>query len=230
MTRFPGVATRATCSGHPFVLTDEQKAWLVKWFPTIENKRLVKASGLSEGVIHRLARKLGLKKSEKGLHQIMKRQSKVCKRTCEKNGYYYSLRGRQPSEATKEGTRKMWQDIREGKREHPFKVLKKMNPKKYKAFMANKSKERSESIRKEKLRMMYGLERKTRLKTVVLVPYKRSQIAHRFAALRRGYLLDEDCREGQPGRYVIYYNDQTERSEIFERNCIKDGFRFERDV
>lgn len=229
MKPFPGIATRATCSGQPFVLTDEQIEWLKKWFPTVENKRLSKASGMCEGVIHRLARKFGLKKSEKGLHQIMMRQSKVCKRTCEKNGYYDSLRGRKPSEATMAGTRKMWKDIREGRREHPFSVLKKMNPKRYKQFMANKSKERLESIRKEKLRMMYGLERKTRLKTVVLVPYKRSQIAHRFAALRRGYLLDVDCSEGSPGRYVIYYDDQTKRNAKFEENCIKDGFRFEKD-
>ena len=77
--------------------------------------------------------------------------------------------------------------------------------------------------------MMYGLERKTKLKVVVLVPYKRSQLHHRCNALRRGYLLDEDCSEGSPGRYVIYYDDETQRSPKFEENCIKDGFTFKHD-
>ena len=43
------------------------------------------------------------------------------------------------------------------------------------------------------------------------------------------YLLDMDCSEGQPGRYVIYYDDDTERSAKFEANCIADGFTFKRD-
>lgn len=92
-----------------------------------------------------------------------------------------------------------------------------------------RSKNRKEMIRKEKLRIIYGLERKTSLKVVVMKPYTRSQIAHRFNALKRGYLLDEDCSEGQPGRYVIYYDDETQRSARFETNCIKDGFTFQRD-
>ena len=84
-------------------------------------------------------------------------------------------------------------------------------------------------IAKEKRRILYGLERKTNLKVVVMTPYKRSQTAHRHNALKRGYLLDTDCSEGQPGRYVIYYDDETQRSEKFEANCIKDGFTFKRD-
>jgi hypothetical protein len=84
-------------------------------------------------------------------------------------------------------------------------------------------------ISKEKRRIIYGLERKTKLKVVVLNPYTRSQLHHRCNALKRGYLLDMNCSEGQPGRYVIYFDDKTERSELFERNCIADGFTFMRD-
>ena len=77
-------------------------------------------------------------------------------------------------------------------------------------------------IAKEKRRIIYGLERKTNLKTVVINPYTRSQIHHRFNALKRGYLLDMDCSEGQP-------DDETQRSARFEANCTKDGFTFKRD-
>ena len=100
---------------------------------------------------------------------------------------------------------------------------------KWKASLKKRSDDRREMIRKEKQRIIYGLERKTNLKVVVMKPYTRSQIAHRHNAMKRGYLLDEDCSEGQPGRYVIYYDDETERSAKFEANCIKDGFTFQRE-
>lgn len=95
--------------------------------------------------------------------------------------------------------------------------------------MQMRSMNRLEMIAKERRRIVYGLERKTNLKIVVMKPYTRSQIHHRCNALKRGYLLDVDCSEGQPGRYFIYYDDETERSAKFEANCIKDGFTFKRD-
>lgn len=229
MKKFPGTLQKADTNGHPYILTPEQREWLCRWFPTVENNRLCKASGMSNTTLHRFARQFGLKKSEKGYHAIMRRQAKTCKRTCEKNGYYDSIRGKAPSKATTEGTRKMWQDIREGKRDHPAFIMKRTNPKKYQLWMEHKAAERRETIRKEKLRMLYGLERKTKLKTIVINPYTRSQTAHRHNALKRGYLLDMDCSEGSPGRYIIYYDDETKRSARFEANCIKDGFTFKRD-
>ena len=37
---------------HRRVLNDEQRAWLCQWFPTIENKRLAKAMGISLYKLH----------------------------------------------------------------------------------------------------------------------------------------------------------------------------------
>ena len=124
-----------------------------------------------------------------------------------------------------EGSRRRWQEIRSGIRQDPVSTLRQRDPKRYKELMEQKSEKRKEMIRKEKLRIVYGLERKTSLNTVVMKPFTRSQIAHRHNALKRGYLLDEDCREGQSGRYVIWYDSETERSAVFEENCVKDGFK-----
>ena len=33
-----------------------------------------------------------------------------------------------------------------------------------------------------------------------------------------------DCSEGSGERYNIYYNEDTKRSQLFERNLINDGF------
>ena len=111
-----------------WVLTDEQRAWLCKWFPEEENSRLMKASGMSHSTLHRFAREFGLTKSPKGIKRIKKRQAAHIKRVCEKNGYYDSLRGKQPSEACRKATAQMWQDIRDGKREHPARIMKRTTP------------------------------------------------------------------------------------------------------
>ena len=214
---------------HRRVLNDEQRAWLCQWFPTIENKRLAKAMGISLYKLHCFARELHLTKSEEGWRAIKRRQTKAMAKTNRKNGCYDRKRGHAPSEATMEGNRRRWEEVRAGLRELPQDTAKRKHPRKWKASLKKRSENRKEMIRKEKQRIIYGLERKTNLKIVVMTPYTRSQTHHRHNALKRGYLLDMDCSEGQPGRYVIYYDDETNRSEQFEKNCIADGFRFERD-
>jgi hypothetical protein len=224
---FPGVLTKQV-SGHyapKIVLTDEQRAWLFQWYPEVENARIMEASGLRHATLHRFAREFGLKKSEQGMHGIMKRQAKLCKKICEQNGWYASLRGKPVSEATRQGTAKMWQDIRDGKREHPILIMKRKNPTRYRRWLKNKSEECKETIRKERLRATYGLKRKTKLRVVVLYKYTKSQTAHRYNALRRGYYVMEDCSEQSGERYNIYYDEQTQRGERFEHNLIKDGFK-----
>ena len=229
MTPYPGKTEMTRGRVHRRVLNDEQRAWLCRLFPTIENKRLAKAMGISLYKLHCFARELNLTKSEAGLRAIKRRQTKAMVKTNRKNGCYDRKRGHAPSEATLEGNRRRWEEYRQGLRESTYETLKRTDPKRYQAVKEKRSQNRKELFRKERLRIIYGLERKTSLKVVVMKPYTRSQIAHRHNAMKRGYLLDMDCSEGQPGRYAIYYDDDTHRSAKFEDNCIKDGFTFKRD-
>lgn len=225
MRRFPGTLERNPKGFHEYILTDEQREWLCHYFPIIENTRLMKASGMSHSTLHRFARDMHLTKSEKGIKAIKRRQAAHIRRVCERNGWYDKLRGRTPSDATRAATVRMWQDIREGKREHPTSIMKRQNPRRYNQWMKRKSEERKRTIEMERMRMKWGLPRKTRLKAVVMQPYRRSQVAHRFNAQRRGYIIADTCEEGSGHRYTIYYDKDTTRSEAFERNCIADGFR-----
>ena len=226
MTPYPGTTEMTRGKIYRRVLNDEQREWLCRWFPTIENSRLAKAMGVSLYKLHCFARELGLTKSEAGWRAIKRRQTKAMAKTNRKNGCYDRKRGHAPSEATLQGARRRWEEYRQGLRESTYEALKRRDPKRYEAVRQMRSMNRREMIAKEKRRIIYGLERKTNLKIVVMKPYTRSQIHHRCNALKRGYLLDVDCSEGQPGRYVIYYDDETERSAKFEANCIKDGFTF----
>lgn len=209
-----------------FVLSPDQEAWLRRYFPVVENPVLMRVSGMTHSTLHRFARQLGLTKSKRGLKGIRKRQMQLAKKTCEQNGYYASIRGKRPCEAAMEATRKRWQEVREGKREAPIQVMKRRSPARYRRWLANRSAARREQIRKEYMRVMYGLERKTKLPFIVMHKYTRSQLCRRHQALKYGYFLSEDKSEAGGERYVIFYDDDTVRRPKFEENCRKDGFTF----
>ena len=69
----------------------------------------------------------------------------------------------------------------------------------------------------------------TKCKNLRRQPYMRRQVEVRCSALDRGYLLDENISEGSRGRYAIYYDDETKRSDRFEATCKRYGFRVEKD-
>lgn len=218
---FPGPVRRQPPYGK-VVLSEQQLTWLRTFFPVIENPRLIRVSGLSHSVLHRIAREYGLAKSEEGLKAIKRRQAAHIKRVCERNGYYDSLRGKKPSQKCLDAYKEY---LRSDRYEHPMKKLKREHPRAYAARMKKMSQARKDLIRKEKCKDFYGLERKTKLR-LPMQPYTRRQVSHRYNALRRGYLLAADCSEGTGERYVIYFNINTQRSPMFERNCIDDGFKF----
>lgn len=225
MRKFPGnVEMVKNGTVHYLVLNDTQKEWLARWFPTIENCRLAKAMGISLYKLHCFAREMGLEKSDEGLKAIRRRRDIKAAQTNERNGCYDRKRGHPVSAATMAGIRRSWQEERDGTREKRFERMKREHPDRYKALIEKRRQGRRESVRKEKMRMLYGLSRQTKMTNVVLEPYRRSQICHRMNALKRGYILTEDCSEGNPDRYIIYYDHLTERSVPFERNCQKDGF------
>ena len=238
MKSFPGTLTKQVVviphltkkgkEGHysalKYVLTDEQREWLFRWFPEVENSRLMKASGMSFSTLHRFAREYNLVKSKKGLLSIKRRQAAHIKRVCERNGYYERLRGKSPSEACRIAAAKFSQEVREGKRLHPIKQLKLDNPRRYNKIMKQRSADRKELIRKEKFRVKYGLPRQTRLR-IPSVQYTRRQLCQRHYAYRRGYILMKDVSESSGERFNIYYDDDTQRGEIFEATLKKDGFK-----
>lgn len=220
---FPGPLVKK--NNYKWMITQEQIDWLCKYFPEVDNHTLMKKSGMNNSLLHNLARKHGLRKSDKYLKAIYKKVARKVKNICEKNGYYDSKRGKAPSEACIQANREYHREIREGKREHPLITMKKKSPVKYKKMLEHESTLRKEMIRKETLRAVYGLERKTRLRNIVMCKYRKSQNHHRYNARKRGYIIPSDYSEEGNTRYVIYYDDSTNRSEIFERNLIADGFK-----
>jgi hypothetical protein len=97
-----------------------------------------------------------------------------------------------------------------------------------KAIRQRKCEEHKRINRHHKLLLMSG-QKITRCTNLRQQPYTRRQIDLRRSALDRGYLLDEDISEGSPGRYAIYYDDDTPRSARFEETCKRHGLRVEKE-
>ena len=75
MEPFPGKLRRAPDGYHPYVLNEEQEAWLRATFPVYENRLVEKAMGITHPTMYRIAHQLGIAKSEEGLRAIKQRQA-----------------------------------------------------------------------------------------------------------------------------------------------------------
>lgn len=202
-----------------YYLTPELEAEFRRLFPITMNPDLIDIFGISSSTLHRFARELGLKKN---VAVINKKHGAQVKRTCKKNGYYKSIKGKAPSEACIEAYKKK---MAEGF--HPMHQLQKTNPRRYKAVLKKRSERRKELIAKERRRYKLGFMPVTALPTLT---YAGEQYGPRGSYIRnyaksKGYLPgNPDPESGE--RHTIYYTDTTDRRPVFEKNAINDGFQF----
>lgn len=194
-----------------YYLEGEIKDKFVELFPKHSNRRMMQWFGISFSTLQRFKREMGL---EKDMTKIRKEQARDTKRICEKNGYYASIRGKRPSDACIEGARKL-----RATGFTPIKRLKEISPRRYKSAMRKKSEQRKELFRKEKLRVKYGMEAKTRLRVV------ENPITHKASGYK--HLLIKQCNyfADSDDVWTVCYDSQTQRSERREATAAKHGLR-----
>ncbi len=194
-----------------YYLEGEIRDKFIELFPKHSNRRIMQWFGLSFSTLQRFRRELGLKKD---MRKIRRELTRDVKRICEKNGYYESLRGKKPSEATIEATRRLF-----ATGFHPLKRLKEISPRRYKATLERYSMARKEMWRKENLRAMYGLERKTRLR-IPDIPMTRRAKKQKHAMIKfcNYFAVDDDV-------WTVCYDSQTRRSPQREATAIKYGLQ-----
>ncbi len=193
-----------------YYIEGELKERFCNLFPKNSNRRMMTWFGISFSTLQRFKCEFGL---EKDMQAVRKQQAKDIKKICERNGYYASLRGKKPSEASIEAIRQL-----RAAGFHPLKQLKANNPRKYKRLMRKKSEQRKELWRKEQLRAFYGLERKTSLR-IPSSPLSHSASAHKHAMIRCcNYFADP---LGDP--HIICYDSETQRSARREATAARHG-------
>ena len=194
-----------------YYLEGELKERFCNLFPKNSNRRMMTWFGIGFSTLQRFKREFGL---EKDMKSIIHQQAKDTKRICERNGYYASIRGKAPSEACMEAARQL-----RAAGFHPIKQLKANNPRKYKRLMQKKSEQRKELWRKERMRMVYGLERRTKLRLPL------NSLTHAASACK--YMMIRECNyfaDPDGDSHIICYDSQTRRSEKREATAIRHGF------
>ena len=195
-----------------YYLEGELKERFCKLFPKNSNRRMMAWFGLSFSTLQRFKRECGL---EKDMKSIIRQQAKDTKRICEKNGYYASIRGKKPSEACREGARKL-----RASGFQPWKQLKANNPRKYKRTLRKISEQRKELWRKERLRAFYGLERQTKF-CIPDAPMSRRAAAQKHDMIKFcNYFADP---LGDP--HIICYDSDTQRSAQREATAARHGLK-----
>ena len=195
-----------------YYLEGELKERFCKLFPKNSNRRMMAWFGLSFSTLQRFKREFGL---EKDMQAVRKQQAKDIKKICERNGYYASIRGKVPSEACLEATRQL-----RASGFHPIKQIKATNPRKYKRLMRKKSEQRKELWRKERMRMVYGLERRTKLRLPL------NSLTHAASACK--YVMIRECNyfaDPDGDSHIICYDSQTRRSARREATAAKHGLK-----
>ena len=199
-----------------YYLTPELERHFRRLFPVTMNRDMMRLFGISHTTMERFKRGIGLSKN---MRTIRHKHAQQVKRICEENGYYDSLRGKQPSEACQEATRQL-----RASGFHPMKVLKKKNPRKYRRLLEKRSEARKELMRKERLRVDWGLTKQTNLH-IPYDPYGRKRMTFRNTCKRVGYIPGNAHDSAE--RWTIYYDQNTRRGVTRERNGERLGFKFE---
>ena len=209
------VPTRLVRGVKAYYLTPEIEAHFVRLFPITLNRDMMRIFGISFVTMQRFKRQLGLTKNKK---VIIRKQAEVCKKICEANGYYDSIRGKAPSEAAMEATRRLratgW---------HPMQVVRK-NTRRYQRLMQKRSEKRKEAMRRDRMRINWGIEPEHNF-VLPYDPYGRKRMTYRNTCKQVGYIPGN--ARIQEERWTIYYDENTKRGAIRERHGIELGFKFE---
>lgn len=196
------------------VLTPSEEAWLIKHYKHTKNDDIIQKLSISHSKLHRFARLHGLKKTKQFLHKLQIKQIEHTKEVCERHGIY---------KQTSEYIKKKWIEIKKMpiEKQPGWKPGRKpweqkgMTKKKFDMAKKKGGESLSKLYRKERARMYFGLDQKTKLKIRVLT-HKMS--AYKYTMIHRKNYFAVD---GQPT--WIAYDAETNRSEICERHAEEIG-------
>lgn len=75
---FPGVLKK---DGRRWVLNDEQRAWMERYYPVMVNRDMCQALGISKRSLERIKGRLGLSKGAEGMKKTREEAGRLCSAT-----------------------------------------------------------------------------------------------------------------------------------------------------
>ena len=186
--------------GVKFNFTDAQVAWLTANYADMKNAELCEELGCGGSTLHRWARQLGLTKSREHMERT---NLNALEAAWEHNRIFGNSGNANIIELGKpyrykKGVRPIDRHGAEGEARRKAKL----------------SETRQKMIRSERLRIKWGLPQRTKIRFVFDHDHNQVMMRHNFK--RHGYIVTRGAR-------VIYWDENTKRSAIMERNASKKG-------
>lgn len=196
-------------------LNELQMDILHRYYPTTDNEQLAALLGISQSTLHRMARKLNLKKTEIFMKACNENTTRCAHEKNKARGYA----------AQKAHAEKQWENYRKTgtkpsgcfKPGHHIKDT--MTEEQYRDAMKRAGQTRKRTAERERTRLVFGLPQKTKMH-VVFNRLDSHATSFRYNMRKRGYIVTRDDR-------TIYYNDETKRSQICERHAAEEGIKIE---
>ena len=174
-------------------ITEKQKAWIIKHFKHTRNEEIKEKFGISDGWLHRFARKNGLKKSP----QFM---TKVQMENAQKAAFSHRMNGTYPP--------KGYRIPRSGV--NCFKKgvtpLERLGPKREAERVRKSAESRKKTWKLEHARWTFGLPRETKLR---VFKQPREWASRRYYLRQLGYVIER-------GGLDAYWGGNTRRNEKLE--------------
>lgn len=182
-------------------MTPEQEEWMRLHFKHTKNAEIASRFGWSETTMHRFAREMGLTKTPQFQAEMQRNAVQKAKESCLRNNSYPPKGYHIPNSELyrfKKGERNVDRLGEKGEKERIAKV----------------TASRRETVRKERARILFGLEQKTKMK---LIKQPKKAVDKRLYLRKLGYIIPR-------GSMVVYYDENTKRS--FEMENRKRGDKY----
>ena len=202
-------------AGHS--LSEEDTDWIIKHYKHTKNAEIMARFNIGESTLHRCARKYGLKKSNVFMKKAQRENAEKGYEVCLDHGVY---------EQNAEYTRKQWEEWKKLPREQwpGRKVGVKpqhqpgVSTRRYNKRIKEGFEKRRQTVKRERARLLYGLEQKTSLKLTKIMTHKMS--AHKHAMIKQcNYFPDEEHHTW------LFYDNETTRSVRREAHAVKLGLK-----
>ena len=185
------------------ILSDKERTWLLRHFKHTRNEDILARLGISASTLYRIVRELGLGKSPQHLKKCQEHAARKARESHLANGTYppkgYVIPGSEnyrfkPGESNKD----------------------RMGKEAFKEMHRRIGESRKETLKKEKRRVLFGLEQKTGLR-VIQCP--KEKISLRNNLRKHGYEIARASNEA-------FITAATHRSEVMERRAMTMGISF----
>lgn len=209
------VAIKLAIRGSYHQLTEREEQWIVRHYHNTRNGDIMAKYGIGESQLIRVRKKYGLKKTARFMR---KTQREAVERGV------MAFREHGESERAAERARQQWAE-RKRTGDYGNVGFKKgesnktrMSPRRYRQMVEKATKTRNETIRKDRIRIHWGMEPKTKL--VKNWDNKREWHKYHYRYKFRAFGYDVES-----GSNDIYYFPDTVRHPIMERNAQKWGIK-----